>query len=250
VTEIAEFGPASVAPPTTYSISLHETTGLATGTVWTADVSGHNVSSPTAWINVSDLSPNTYKVTFAGAEAPDDLTEYTPTVATLSITISTANASREVSFTPAYWVTISATGPGTAAPSTGFVDSGSTVLLSATPTGTAVFLGWVGSGSGSYSGTNSTSSITLVGPVTEVASFAPAMTTPSTTTTPASSTIWSNPAVWAGLAVVGLVVGLAGGLVIARSRRPPNAPSSAEVTEPSAPDGGAGDGAPPEEASP
>jgi hypothetical protein len=64
---------------------------------------------------------------------------------------------------------------GTVKPTSGWINSGATVSISATPTNNTLvsynFNGWSGSGVGSYSGPNNPASITMSGPITETASF-------------------------------------------------------------------------------
>jgi hypothetical protein len=79
-------------------------------------------------------------------------------------------------------------------------------------------VGWAGTGSGSYTGTEQGPSIVVSAPISEVASFASG---PSGTSAGGSSTSPPSTALVAGLAIVGLVVGLAVGIVVARRGRPP-----------------------------
>ena len=64
---------------------------------------------------------------------------------------------------------------GTVTPSSGWKNAGTTVSINATPTNNTqvsyAFTGWTGTGTGSYSGTNSSASITMSGPITEMAAF-------------------------------------------------------------------------------
>ncbi len=74
-----------------------------------------------------------------------------------------------------YYLTIS-TDSGTVTPVSGWYDAGSSVPISATaPTAISgeqyTWLGWTGTGSGSYSGTNNPATITMNGPVTETATW-------------------------------------------------------------------------------
>ncbi len=60
---------------------------------------------------------------------------------------------------------------GTVSPSSNWYNAGTGVLISATPNATYNFGGWNGTGSGSYSGTQIDTSVTITGPITESASF-------------------------------------------------------------------------------
>jgi len=69
---------------------------------------------------------------------------------------------------------------GTVSPGSGWYDEGSVVTISATAPPLVysadqeryIWLGWTGSGDGSYSGTDNTASITMNGPITETAAWA------------------------------------------------------------------------------
>jgi len=54
---------------------------------------------------------------------------------------------------------------------TGWYDAGTVVQVSATPNAGYTFTGWLGSGSGSYTGANSPAAVTMNGAITETASF-------------------------------------------------------------------------------
>jgi hypothetical protein len=81
-------------------------------------------------------------------------------------------------------------GPGgTVSPLSNSFGSGQTVQITATPNVGYTFDGWVGFGTGSYTGSHVQSSVTLSGPVSEVASFSPQCTyalTPGAQVVPAA----------------------------------------------------------------
>jgi len=75
-----------------------------------------------------------------------------------------------------YYLTMS-TNYGTVSPGSGWYDEGSVVTISATAPSAVdgeryVWLGWTGSGDGSYTGTDNPASITMNGPITETAAWA------------------------------------------------------------------------------
>ncbi|HXI85004.1 MAG TPA: glycosyl hydrolase family 28-related protein [Verrucomicrobiae bacterium] len=76
-------------------------------------------------------------------------------------------------FTTQYLLTMNAATGGTVSPTNSWNNSGANVNISATVSNGYVFNGWIGSGSGSYSGTNNPAPVTMNGPITETASFAP-----------------------------------------------------------------------------
>jgi hypothetical protein len=75
-------------------------------------------------------------------------------------------------FTTRYFLTMNAGGGGGVSPASDWIDSGTLVNLSATPSNGYSFSGWTGSGSGSYSGTNNPHPTIISGPITETGSFA------------------------------------------------------------------------------
>jgi hypothetical protein len=84
----------------------------------------------------------------------------------------TSNTAYTASFTTQYYLTMSAGAGGTAAPGSGWTNSGASVSISATASNGYAFSGWTGSGSGSYSGNDNPAAITMNGPITETAGFA------------------------------------------------------------------------------
>jgi fructose-specific phosphotransferase system IIC component len=88
------------------------------------------------------------------------------------------------------------------------------VALSATPGVGYSFVGWVGTGPGSYTGTAANGNATVSGVIGETASFA--LIAPSG----GSSSFLASTTGIVVLAIVGLIVGLAVGIVVFRNRRP------------------------------
>jgi len=72
-----------------------------------------------------------------------------------------------------YYLTVKAGTGGSASPSSGWYDVGSTVTINAIPGSGYLFYSWSGDGSGSYSGTESNRRITMNEPTTQTASFKP-----------------------------------------------------------------------------
>ena len=83
----------------------------------------------------------------------------------------TTNTTYTATFTTQYYLTISHGTAGTVSPASGWRNSGAAVSISATPATGYSFSNWTGNGAGSYSGTNNPASITMNGPVTEMATF-------------------------------------------------------------------------------
>jgi hypothetical protein len=75
------------------------------------------------------------------------------------------------SFTTQYYLIMNAGTGGSVSPDSGWLESGTNVSISATPSVGYTFTGWTGSGIGSYSGGNNAVSISMNGPITETAGF-------------------------------------------------------------------------------
>jgi hypothetical protein len=87
-----------------------------------------------------------------------------------SATAST-NFTYTANFATQYFLTMNAGPGGSVSPISGWNNSNAVVNISATASNGFSFGGWSGSGTGSYSGTNSSASVTMNGPITETASF-------------------------------------------------------------------------------
>jgi hypothetical protein len=70
-----------------------------------------------------------------------------------------------------YFLTVEAGTGGSVTPSSDWFDAGSEVTIQALPKSGFLFSSWIGSGSGSYSGSNSTFTVRLNEPITEKAIF-------------------------------------------------------------------------------
>lgn len=90
----------------------------------------------------------------------------------------TSNMTYTASFTTRYYLTMNAGTGGTVSPSSGYVNSGQNVPITATPGGGYVFSSWTGAGSGSYTGTNNPAQVTMNGPITQTANFSTASAPP------------------------------------------------------------------------
>ncbi|MGA8275502.1 MAG: hypothetical protein WB789_01150 [Thermoplasmata archaeon] len=214
VTETATFAAVIPPPPVTYRLSVHTASSFDPGTSWAITVAGVGYGTTGSWINISALSPGPYTINVATSLSPDRLTQYTPGTAHTSITLS-SNQTVQVTFGTGYWVNESAS-PGGALSGAfnGFESAGRSLTLGATPSSGYVFVQWVGTGSGAYSGVNASASVVVNSPITELASFAPI----PPTGTSGSSLSPGSLTVVAALAVIGLVVGLGVGYVVTRRR--------------------------------
>ncbi|MCI4321589.1 MAG: glycoside hydrolase [Thermoplasmata archaeon] len=145
--------------------------GILSGAGWTLSFNGTMYASTQPWINVTSRS-GTFEFATFSAVTLGGQAGYAPTTHGPSITV-TSGTTVDVNYTSAYEVRISAGVGGTSSsPLTQFVAPGSAVPLSATVQAGYSFLGWLGVGNGSYSGSLLQANITVSGPVTETALFA------------------------------------------------------------------------------
>jgi hypothetical protein len=83
----------------------------------------------------------------------------------------TINRTYTAAFRTQYFLTMTRGTGGTVSPTSGWRNSGMTVSITATPSAGYSFSSWAGTGTGSFSGTANPASITMGGPITEVATF-------------------------------------------------------------------------------
>lgn len=146
--------------------------GLTSGTVWTFGFNGTVYSSSTPWINVT-TRPGTFPVQGFPVTALNASVGYVPTglAATLSVTTGSTYV---IDFTQAYKVQILDGNGGSVSGAGTFWDaSGSSVSVHATAHNNYGFGDWSGSGTGSYTGTDSYANFTVSGPIVETANFYP-----------------------------------------------------------------------------
>ncbi len=92
------------------------------------------------------------------------------------VTAPNLAATFTANFTTQFMLTMAHGAGGTVSPASGFFNSGQSVQITATPTTNFLFSGWAGSGAGSFTGTTNPKDITVNGPITQTATFAPANT--------------------------------------------------------------------------
>ena len=84
----------------------------------------------------------------------------------------TTNTTYVANFNTQYFLTMNATPGGSVNPASNWFNIGQVVSISATPSGGSGFVGWNGSGSGSFSGFSNPVNVSMFGPITETANFA------------------------------------------------------------------------------
>jgi len=85
----------------------------------------------------------------------------------------TTNKTYTAVFQTQYFLTMSAGPGGAVQPASGWHNAGASVVIKAKANSGFTFVGWVGSGTGSYTGTNNPGSIIMGGPITEMGNFSP-----------------------------------------------------------------------------
>ena len=85
----------------------------------------------------------------------------------------TTNKTYTAQFQTQYFLTMSAGAGGTVTPASSWRNAGSNVTIKARVNHGFSFAGWVGSGTGSYTGPNNPVSIMMNGPITETGNFSP-----------------------------------------------------------------------------
>jgi hypothetical protein len=219
IEEAAQFLPAPTVPPTTYTIHLRLGTTLDPGTVWTVTYGDENLSSAGSELNISGVVGDvTLRV--GTATSPTGLTRYDPVNQSIFRDVS-GNQTVTVAFVPSYWLLVEVVGSGTVQPGSEWAVAGAVITLTARPL-EGFFEGWAGNGTGSYTGPDFAPRVTVLGPLSEVATFVflPAATA---STGPSSAEL-------SAAAVVLLLAGAVVGLLLSRRGRPrPPAPAAPEA---------------------
>jgi hypothetical protein len=174
VTEIATFA----FVPVTYTVTV-SATGLPAGTDFTFQL-GATTYTGASPITISRVAPGTYPIS-SPTVVPNGTagTEYTVTGLTSSLPLAagqlTVNAAGTVSvtFSTFYELTMNPAVNGTVSPvaGTSWIAAGGSVTITATPNTGFELVNWVGTGSGSYSGTSLSVPLTMSGPISEAATF-------------------------------------------------------------------------------
>ncbi|MCI4331885.1 MAG: hypothetical protein L3K19_08610 [Thermoplasmata archaeon] len=209
IQESANFAPL---PGNRFNITFTQS-AIPAGTWWTVYVGGVGYSSDTGSLTVHNLnacSQTRYSLSVPYAYANGtSLARYVPVGVPSSVCSGTV---LPVNFGPQYYVNLQSTSGGSVSASTTsnsytapfWLSPSSSATFQATPAGSNFrFIGWNGSGAGSFNGSANPRTISVSGPISELAVFGPAL--PSVTpkypvtfreTTPfASGTAWS---VWLG----------------------------------------------------
>ncbi|MGC8620271.1 MAG: InlB B-repeat-containing protein, partial [Thermoplasmata archaeon] len=118
---------------------------------------------------------------------------YISSLSSGTITVDGFNITVNVSYTGQYYLKMlsNPSDGGNVSPQSGWYNAGSTITINAVPNSNFEFISWNGTGSGSYSGINNSSTITMNSPVTEQANFIELYSITFTESGLPSGTSWS-----------------------------------------------------------
>ena len=152
-----------------YSVTFTES-GLPSGDSWWVNFNGQNITSSSSSITFS-VSDGTYsyKVQSMGTYGVN----YDPDLSSGTVTVDGYNETTDVAYFPEYYLNVitSPSSYGTVSPSSGWYSLGESLYLLASPNSGYGFSSWKGTGSGSYTGTSDSATITMNGPINETATF-------------------------------------------------------------------------------
>lgn len=167
-TQVGEAG----FPTALYPVNVSET-GLASGTTWSVLLNQFgNAGNGTS---IAFHVPNgTYTLQTPSVIQISSGVRYLASISSTPVVVSGRSVSITIHFTEQDFVTTlvwPSSAAGTASPATGWLDYGNLTRLSATAAMGHQFLVWVGSGPGSYTGSNVATNLTVNYPITEEAYF-------------------------------------------------------------------------------
>ena len=176
------------APTSTPTVQVTVQTSPA-GRSFTVDGTTHSSTHTFSWQPGSSHTIATTSPQSGGTSIQYLWTKWSDSGSISHTVAPTTNKTYTASFTTQYYLTMSAATGGTVSPRSGWRNSGANVSISATPTNTNLvsynFTGWSGTGTGSYSGMSNPASISVTGPITEIAGF---------TQNPVQVTVQTSPA--------------------------------------------------------
>ena len=155
----------------TYSLTFLES-GLPSGIPWSVTLNGVLQQSFSATVLFQEPRGNySYSITASTASQPG--TRYVPSPASGNLSVSNGSQNVSVGFRTYFELSMLVVGAPnqSVSPGSGWYANGTKVDLSAQVLSGHEFLGWVGSGSGSYSGPLPTYSTIMHGPINETAHY-------------------------------------------------------------------------------
>ncbi|MDG7044489.1 MAG: hypothetical protein JRN19_04365 [Nitrososphaerota archaeon] len=141
-------------PPT---FGYYGSGNVSTKTTLSTTPTVYLVEPGTSWNVTNPLGGSTSQMRWVTSQTTSGLAE--------------SNLTIRFAYQEEYYLTMVAGTGGTVAPSSGWVNAGQSVTITATPSAGYSFSSWTGTGAGSYSGPNNPATITMNGPITEIANF-------------------------------------------------------------------------------
>jgi len=163
ITEAAAF-----APPPTVHVTVQTTPA---GRTFSVDGTSYSATQVFEWVTGSTHTIATTTPQAGGTGVRYAWTHWSDAGAISHTVAPTKNTTYTATFTTQYYLTMSAGTGGHVSPGSNWKGAGSIVSISATPSTGYSFTTWTGSGTGSYSGPDNPRSITMLGPITEAATF-------------------------------------------------------------------------------
>jgi hypothetical protein len=158
----------------TTDISFVET-GLANGTRWNVTFDGQVAYSTSSAIDFSNVSAGNYSWSaIANITVSSDREKYLADSSNGTLEVISPGTRENVSYVREYYLSLSASEGGSIAGNSGWYPVGEEIILpQPEPESKFTFDGWLGSGNGSYSGSEHSPTIFLYGPINETANFIP-----------------------------------------------------------------------------
>jgi hypothetical protein len=184
--------------------------GLPLGTHWVTDLNGTLRGSVNTQI-VYILPNATYTFLFVSPVPGAAGIRYLPNPHNVSVKLAGTNQTTTVTYHPQYFLTVSASPSvgGTVSPASEWLNASAPVGLGETPARFYTFLSWAGSGLGNYSGNSTSPTITVNGPIEEIAVFEGFFPVNFTETGLPAGTNWSvtlnNQLAWSTTATISFV---------------------------------------------
>ena len=148
--------------------------GLPLGTNWSVTFNGVAESSTGKNITFNVTDNGTYPYRIETPISGGTGVQYVVTSsASGNVTVGTKPVTEPVTYGTQYYLTMGASpsGSATLSPANGWENSGASVSISATPKSGYTFRSWSGKGPGNYTGGANPASVTMNGPVSEVANL-------------------------------------------------------------------------------
>ncbi len=170
-TATATFTPTPTATATpTPSVQVTVQTSQA-GRTFSVDGTTYSSTQIFTWASGSSHTIATTSPQSGGAGVQHVWTKWSDNGAISHTVVPNTTKTYTATFSTQYYLTMTNNTGGTVTPASGWKANGANVSISARPAKGYSFSNWTGSGSGSYSGTNKNASITMGGPITEMATF-------------------------------------------------------------------------------